>query len=192
MLLLSDIEPSYAKYIEPCPTTGCWLWTGAIDTNGYGIWLDYDLEGGPRLARRRPANTVCHRVLYEMAYGPVPEGLQVDHICMNASCINPSHLEAVTRAENMRRRRLMARAILGKELPEKYKTRKCQEGHTLPPRRRACPTCRRMADFKKFVAKYCKPVEVKKPVPWGQPVDRTGPQTTRTSDDAFGWPRRKK
>lgn len=62
---------------------GCWIWTGAL-TYGYGVvrWMD-------RIYR-------THRVIY----GPVPEGLQLDHLCRNRACCNPAHLEAVTHKVN--------------------------------------------------------------------------------------------
>jgi hypothetical protein len=70
---------------------GCWVWTGARSVQGYGrIWND----GTTRLA---------HRVLYELGVGPIPAGLDLDHVCRNTTCVNPSHLEPVTHAENMRR-----------------------------------------------------------------------------------------
>lgn len=70
---------------------GCWLWLGAASRIGYGIvkW-----EGASRLV---------HRVTYTELVGPVPEGLELDHLCRNRGCCNPAHLEAVTHAENMRR-----------------------------------------------------------------------------------------
>jgi HNH endonuclease len=68
---------------------GCWLWTGAID-RGYGqfVWN----------GRKR-----AHRVAYELIIGPIPEGLELDHLCRNKSCVRPEHLEPVTKAENIRR-----------------------------------------------------------------------------------------
>jgi hypothetical protein len=67
---------------------GCWEWVASCSTNGYGqIWVDGTM--------RRP-----HRVLYEMMVGSVPEGLDLDHLCRNRRCVNPSHLEPVTRQEN--------------------------------------------------------------------------------------------
>lgn len=45
----------------------------------------------------------AHRVVYETVVGPVPEGLELDHLCRNRGCVNPAHLEPVTHQENMRR-----------------------------------------------------------------------------------------
>lgn len=45
----------------------------------------------------------AHRVSYEWEFGPIPDGLQIDHLCRNRACILPEHLEAVTQQENMRR-----------------------------------------------------------------------------------------
>jgi len=45
----------------------------------------------------------AHRASYEAFVGPIPDGLDLDHLCRNKPCINPAHLEPVTRAENLRR-----------------------------------------------------------------------------------------
>jgi hypothetical protein len=47
--------------------------------------------------------TPAYRVAHELAIGPIPEGMEVDHLCFNPGCCNPAHLEAVTPAENKRR-----------------------------------------------------------------------------------------
>ena len=69
----------------------CWLWTASIRANGYGA---FSLAGTPVLA---------HRYSYELAKGPIPPGLVIDHLCMRPGCVRPDHLEAVTVAENTRR-----------------------------------------------------------------------------------------
>ncbi len=70
---------------------GCWVWKNNIKSNGYGsIWMDGRSRG-------------VHRVAYEIAVGPIPTGLQIDHLCRVRACMNPSHLEAVTSKENIRR-----------------------------------------------------------------------------------------
>lgn len=70
---------------------GCWEVSGSRDGYGYGRIND----GG------RPRNT--HIVLWEALYGPVPEGMELDHLCRNPACLRPDHLEPVTHLENVRR-----------------------------------------------------------------------------------------
>lgn len=75
----------------------CWPWLGSVAPNGYGciVWRVAGLQ-----VRYTP-----HRLALELFTGrAIPDGLEVDHVCCNPLCCNPSHLEAVTRAENLRRR----------------------------------------------------------------------------------------
>lgn len=69
----------------------CWLWKPLGSVNGYG---QFTCNGKTRLA---------HRTSYELAKGEIPAGLTIDHLCRVRNCVNPAHLEAVTRAENLRR-----------------------------------------------------------------------------------------
>ena len=70
---------------------GCWEWIAAKCQLGYGkFWL----EGQMREA---------HRVSYELTHGPVPDGLELDHLCRNTSCVNPEHLDPVSHRENCKR-----------------------------------------------------------------------------------------
>jgi HNH endonuclease len=68
---------------------GCWEWTGNKDRLGYGMLFFNN--------RKNKA----HRFAYELAFGPIPEDLVIDHMCVNSSCVNPYHLDAVTQSTNM-------------------------------------------------------------------------------------------
>ena len=70
---------------------GCWQWQMKLTTGGYGKWCH---DG-----RVTPA----HRRVYELLVGPIPDGLDLDHLCRNRGCVNPEHLEPVTNRENVLR-----------------------------------------------------------------------------------------
>lgn len=72
---------------------GCWPWQGRL-YGGYGHIRLGGAEGGA---------TNAHRAMYELLVGPIPDGLQLDHLCRNRKCVNPEHLEPVTCKENLRR-----------------------------------------------------------------------------------------
>jgi hypothetical protein len=133
-------------------TDTCWIWNAAGARGGYGSF-----NAASRTVR-------AHRFAYELHYGPIPEGLQVDHTCHNDDptcrsgdncphrrCVNPAHLEAVTGREN----------TLRGETPAAINARKthCAHGHEFTPENtyrikpsrtqrngaRGCRACRRLA-----------------------------------------------
>lgn len=70
---------------------GCWEWTAGKNAAGYGVFKN----------RRWPQHSrLAHRVLYTLLVGPIPAGLELDHLCRNRGCVNPKHLEPVTRRVN--------------------------------------------------------------------------------------------
>ena len=93
---------------------GCWLWTAAVDDQGYGRvgW-----EGKNRKA---------YRVVYLLLRGSIEEGKELDHLCRVRLCVNPDHLEPVTHAVNMER------GELRRVLREKWSApRTCPQGHPM-------------------------------------------------------------
>jgi len=109
--------------------TGCWYRSGVSPGRYDELWL-----GG----RRQGA----HRYAYEALVGPIPEGLQIDHLCRHPRCVNPGHMEPVTIRENVLRG-------IGRSAVNARKT-ECFRGHPLTPdniyptrngRGRACRIC---------------------------------------------------
>ena len=90
---------------------GCYVWTGLTSAYGYGR---VHVGDGTRM--------YVHRLAYLLCHGFIPDGMEVDHLCRNASCLNTKHLEAVTHAENK------ARTTDVKKGPYNVGTH-CSEGH---------------------------------------------------------------
>ena len=72
-------------------TDSCWLWKGPKTNNGYGV------------SARFERTIVAHRRAYLELVGPIPEGMQLDHLCRVRHCVNPAHLEPVSPSENWHR-----------------------------------------------------------------------------------------
>lgn len=106
----------------------CWPWRGTILDTGYGQF------------KARNRRHMAHRYMHELMIGPIPAGFHIDHVasrgCIRKDCVNPSHLEAVTPAENTRR------AALSVSTLNAAKTH-CPKGHDYTQRKRArvCQTC---------------------------------------------------
>jgi hypothetical protein len=142
----------FEKYgIVPEPNSGCWLWMGQISTVGYGqirvrtkaLWRTFG----------------AHRVIYESLIGPIPDGLGLDHKCCVPSCVNPSHLEPVTQAENMRRAAERGRMKIG-GAKRAAKFTHCPQGHEYTPEntyypnkgysKKVCRACRKAINHRYY------------------------------------------
>lgn len=77
-------------FIDPA---GCWVWIGATTMLGLHKNFPYGNFAGRQ----------AHRISWELFKGPIPKGLEMDHLCKVTNCVNPEHLEPVTRLENVRR-----------------------------------------------------------------------------------------
>jgi HNH endonuclease len=84
----------FERFVNRTPT--CWLWTGGVNPQGYGAFRVGQVQSG------------AHRWAYQWAKGPIPQGLQVHHTCHERLCVNPQHLEVVTRRRNLQHRNFAA------------------------------------------------------------------------------------
>ncbi|MGW1678508.1 HNH endonuclease signature motif containing protein [Saccharopolyspora shandongensis] len=105
------LDPGIAeRFWEKVAQVGdCWQWTAAR-TGGYGVF-----NIGAGVTRR------AHRLAYEEMIGEIPEGLDLDHLCRNRACVNPNHLEPVTRRVNL----LRGKTIVAREATKTH----CVAGH---------------------------------------------------------------
>jgi hypothetical protein len=134
-VILADLAGEGWPSFSHLSSDACWPWPGSVDRDGYGKFR----QG------------MAHRAAYIMAFGSIPPGLEMDHVChsrdnacagglscQHRRCVNASHLEAVTHAENVRRSKERDR---------------CSKGHLLDPVNtyrapakpgaRVCRACRR-------------------------------------------------
>jgi hypothetical protein len=136
---LTDEQRFWSKVQK---TEGCWLWKARLRPDGYG-----EFSAGGRLVR-------AHRFAYELAIGPIPEGMEIDHVkargCTSRACVNPAHLEAVTGRENTMRGAAPSIVLRNSGA--------CIHGHLMTeantycrkdrPGQRMCRECKRIRDRK--------------------------------------------
>lgn len=133
---LARLTESFWSRVEKTET--CWLWTGTRDGQGYGRF------GSKRVF----SSHFAHRIAYILKRGPIPDGLEIDHLCRNPGCVNPDHLEAVTHRVNLLRGTgLAARAARATHCPQGHayteeNTQRNAQGH------RKCRACHRARNRK--------------------------------------------
>jgi hypothetical protein len=105
---MTRTKPPAERFWPKVDTTGdCWIWTASINPKGYGQFRVGAKPDG------RAIVVHAHRFAYIDTVGPIPEGLELDHLCRVRACVNPMHLEPVTTAENQRRSPISFVATLG-------------------------------------------------------------------------------
>jgi hypothetical protein len=136
--------------VSPDPNSGCWLWMASCNQWGYGHF---------KLTKTKPIG--AHVFAYRHYVGPIPEGLELDHLCRVRCCCNPRHLEAVTHQENCARG--VSDESMRKTQAEYAKIKKlkthCKRGHeyathaVISPKNgvRTCRTCaiEKMAEWRR-------------------------------------------
>ncbi len=132
-------EEAFWERANKRPGNACWLWSGQLNGDGYGI------------LRRSSA----HRFAYELLVGKIPDGLQVDHTCSVRNCVNPTHMDLVTHEENVRRSHARGMHDHKNNALAVYQRSKthCKNGHEFTPENtridpsthntRRCRTCER-------------------------------------------------
>lgn len=141
---LAPVDPDALFWgkVDKSGPDGCWIWTGQRKPAGYGVF-----------SRNASGHHFAHRHAYELMVGPIPEGLEVDHLCRVTSCVNPDHLEPVTPAENRRRAAVHRKGETRNFYGRKARTLlpACRKGHPFdeantayyPDGKRRCRACHR-------------------------------------------------
>lgn len=134
-----DAAERFWTKVDKNGPNGCWLWTAALNRDGYGQFYSGRIDG-------RDRNVGAHRFAYALLVGPIPNGLELDHVrergCRYRHCVNPAHLEPVKGQINKLRGDTLNAANAAKT--------GCPRGHPYdeantyitPDGRRDCRTCR--------------------------------------------------
>ena len=121
-------------HVSERQTGKCIIWAGALTQDGYG-----------KLSWNRKRSRLAHRAAWEEIHGPVPIGLELDHLCRVRACVNPDHLEAVTHRENILRGEGIA--------AQAARQQTCVHGHPFTSLNgkghRRCATCQAISDRKR-------------------------------------------
>lgn len=134
------LRPALDRFAEKIALTdsGCIEWIAGTAGDGYGFFY------AGRTTTGQTGRAYAHRWSYEYHVGPIPEGLQIDHLCGNRLCVNPKHLEPVTALENLRR------------ADGNHKKTHCPSGHPYEGDNlriyrgaRLCRACRRQYDLRR-------------------------------------------
>ena len=119
---------------QPEPNSGCWLWIGALNRDGYS---NFSFRG---------ESTLGHRASYILFRGKIPKTKEIDHLCRVRCCVNPAHLDLVTRGENIMRSPLTLPNLRAAQTH-------CKHGHPFDEAntyfderagKRSCRTCGRL------------------------------------------------
>lgn len=112
--------------------SGCWIWDGCRARGGYGK------------VSRNGKTMMAHRFVYTELFGPIPDGLQLDHLCRTRDCVNPDHLEPVTCRENLLRGNTLQAKNAAKTHCPKGHEYTDQNTYRYPDGRRRCIACRKI------------------------------------------------
>lgn len=115
-----DLNTRLDRYTQRTET--CWNWVGTKYSTGYGK-IGMPMANGVYVGGHK--EVPAHRAMYERYVGPIPKGLDLDHLCRNRACVNPAHLEPVTRSVNLRR----GAGVRGIDERETH----CPQGHEFTP-----------------------------------------------------------
>jgi len=133
-----SVDARFWAKVQGGDVSECWTWTASL-RDGYGQFY----------LRRDVSPSRSHRIAYELMVGEIPQGLDLDHLCRNHACVNPWHLDPVTRRVNLRRG-------LGTRCTESH----CANGHPWTEDSRyvtrlgvsACRICQRLRDHRRRAA----------------------------------------
>lgn len=139
-----SFEERFARCMpDPTEGDGCWLWRGSLTSGGYGQ------------IRRGASVLYAHRLVYEMHFGPIPDGMKVCHTCDNPPCVRPDHFFLGTQADNLADMARKGRARGPRLLGSRQHRAKLNESAVAAVRALApLPGERKMAFYRRLASEY--------------------------------------